>query len=401
MSELSNSIFIKSGLLDELNDDYYRVLRNDAALIADATLAADPDAGRGQAGVLRQIADAKIAAAEEVGEHSLAAEFRTNPDVASHVYDAIVQKPEAGEPLSPRWQIVDALNRAVGARVKEVGESIIALAVATGLRRAPGETEDYSRIDPEAAVWLDEGGANKTSVVRRSVTEKAMHALYGENLSNRVLYQLGGDRIIAPMVADPKTGEVKPNTEHSVVRGLAGEYMPERGALTEFDANLATALADGYEIRYEVNPWSMQTLPELLRDVVQLKPAVRKVIYLSHRDSSRPELRLVHPMSKGLQGGLAAIAELQDVTNKQFVIGTNGQYRSKDELQTRTFVEARKLTMLPAVALGDEEGDEHMFKGEILTTPARPASAYVAELAIYGRLSADYVSTLSQKESET
>ena len=330
-------------------------------------------------GVLKAIADVKIAV-----DPLLAATYGTEWHSPKFTYDIILEKPAAGEPLSERFVLVEKLTAATRGTVEEHAPAILKLADRLGMRRR-GETEDYSTIDSSRAVFIAEGGANKTSVVRRGVAEQAIKALYGDAAGQVTLYQLGGDRKVPAARADGSD-----NPEHKTVRALAGEFLPI-GTFTEFDANLATALADGYEIAFISDCNTQHDVPEQFQKVFALAPQIKRVVALTHKDGSRPSLVQVQPSGKGLEGGFDAINAIAPLEDKQLVIATNGQYRPKDTLQAHAWGRTRNVQMTTAVTLGDEPGDEYFYQGAPIATAARPAAAYVNEIALYGRQTAENV----------
>jgi hypothetical protein len=328
-------------------------------------------------GVLATVAGLKLANNPELAEQ-YKQQYGDGPYSPDAIYKAVLARPEKGKSLSPRWQLVEELNK-----VTEVGEwqaDILEAATVTGMRRKGGH-EDYSAIDPQKAIFIVEGGANKTSVVRRSVAEKALHALYGEDISDHRLYQLGSNRVIEPVRADGS-----PNPEHDIVRKLIGDALPKDEAVrkltgnfspddpfTEFQANLATALVDGYTIVSVSGP----------------RPGIGQAVTLEPADTNRPRLVQVQPAGVGLESGFDTIATLEVPLDRQFVIATNGQYRPKDMLQAAAWITKNNVPMTPAVAIGDETDDVSGFRQGDIVTPSRPPAAYVNELALYGRQTAE------------
>jgi hypothetical protein len=328
-------------------------------------------------GVLATVAGLKLANNPELAEQ-YKQQYGDEPYSPDAIYKAVLAKPEKGKSLNPRWQLVEELKK-----VTEAGEwqaDIRVAAMATGMCRKGGH-EDYSAIDPQKAVFVVEGGANKTSVVRRGVAEKALHVLYGEDISDHRVYQLGGNRVIEPVRADGS-----PNPEHDIVRKLIGDTLPKDEAVqklvgdfspddsfTEFQANLATALVDGYTVVSVAGP----------------RPEVGQTVTLAHADTKRPRLVQVQPTGVGLEGGFNAVAALEVPLDRQFVIATNGQYRPKDMLQAAAWVTKNDIPMTPAVAIGDETDEKFRFRQGDIVTPGRPPAAYINELALYGRQTAE------------
>lgn len=312
---------------------------------------------------------ATIAAIKLANDPLLAEQFGADAHTSQQVFDIILQRPQPGEPLSPRWELVQKLHQDTKNGVEAHASEILKAAVATGMRRE-GDQEDYTGISPNHAVYVIEGGANKTSVVRRGVMENALRAVYGEDSAAHTVFQFGGRRQIEPL---NKQG--KENPEYKVIKGLAGELLGT-GVFTEFEANVATARADGYSVVAQ-----------------QAEPAdgVDQTVTMAHPGGRRPTLIHVQPSESGLTGGFSAVKQLTPVDGRQFVIASNGQYRAKDTLQAVSWAHKNGIDMLPAVALGDESGDSWVFKGETFKTPQRQAAAYLNELAIYGRSIEDFL----------
>ncbi|HEY4963468.1 MAG TPA: hypothetical protein VIH90_02100 [Candidatus Saccharimonadales bacterium] len=311
-------------------------------------------------GFLRDVAASKVDAIPELA---------TVTDITEIVLPEPAPRPESGVVLEPRWALL--VGNEAAAAVKAVNlansDNILATAVNLGLRKLiDGQRlpEDVAKIDPERAIFVVEGGGNKTSVVRRGVAIKAMHELYGDDLSAVDLYQFGGGRAIDPVRTDQK-----PNAEHKTIRDLAGGFLPE-GTFTEFEANLATALADGYEIS-ESEDASDDGL-------------IAQKYTLLHANAGLPRLILIQPTGPRLEEALDGIKSLLD--NKQLVIATNGQYREKDLHQAEVWGESRGIDMLPVVSLGDEPGDSFQFAGGEIVVPDRAASVYINDLIVLWRL---------------
>lgn len=294
------------------------------------------------------------------------------------VAEIILPEPKGGEPLEPRWTLVDAAETKEPTKIVIAAnnEPIINTVKALELRKVvygKRQPEDMGKIEREKATFLGESGANKTSIVRRRVAIKAMRELYGDDLSSRTLHQLGGGRVISPtreITQSDGTKKTVSNTEHKTIRDLAGEFLPTTGSFTEFDANLATALAEGYEISMIYDP---------------IDALVVRKIELTNTDSVYPKLVLIQPAGKGgLEAGFDAMRPL--IEGRQLVITTNGQYRQKDIYQAGLWAEENGIEMLPPVALGDEPGDQFPFRDGEIVVPNRPEAAYINELIILWRL---------------
>ncbi len=292
------------------------------------------------------------------------------PD-AMIVYNTLVTPPKEGESAVPRYQLIQGANAAIKQVVETHGDDILAGAAAVGMRRTGNfaEREELSRLDLKNCMPLHviEGGANKTSIVRRGVMLDAGRAIdqiraqtdraAGKDMSHRMgypalAYQLGSDaRKIAPE-----------SPEHKVIRELTGDYFAEDQTITELEANIATAIAAGYPA------YEGFTLPAF---GYPKEPGV-----------------LFHLQSRGLVDGLGKISADFDDNKKpnQFVIATNGQYRPKSELMVAQWALENDVSIGYPVAIGDEPGDRFAYRSGEIVVPTRPAMAYLNELAIYGRL---------------
>lgn len=343
------------------------------AAIAEASLDYRP--GESQAGFLAEIARAKHYA--EFGEHM---PIEISFVSTERMLEKIVKRVDEGKVLPPRWRLLDETERTVGGVVNSHGPSVMMLVRQLRMQRR-GATEDYTAIDPEKAVFTAEGGANKTSPVRRGVAERAMRAVFGDDLREQMLYQFGSNRLITPHLLDRKTNEPildnetnlpKPNQEFTTIRALA-PTLPADEPFTEFQANVATALADGYYL-------------DGLPDYAIGQDTVFPTIILDHDDSSRPSLCLVQPEGRGLPGALEALVDIKSLIGRQIVVASNGQYRAKNEVVLRQFADKHpELGLMPGAAIGDEPGDVASYALGDIVTPTRPLSAYVNELPIYFR----------------
>lgn len=296
------------------------------------------------------------------------ADDATAREVAEIIVPEPAPQPQSGVVLEPRWTLVDEVEAARAVRTANAinSDRILSLAVCLGMRNLINEEripEDVAWIDPMQAFFVVEGGGNKTSVVRRGVAIVAMHQLFGDKLSNHDLYQIGSGRII------PSVRNDRPNPEHKIIRELAGEFLPE-AAFTEFDGNLATALADGYE----------------LVDIADVHDdeLVSRQLTLEHVDTEHPRLTLVKPTGPRLEEALDALRH--SVEGKQLVIATNGQYRPKDVYQAELWARDRGVDMMSVVTLGDEPGDAFAFKDGEIVVPNRPEAAYINDMVVLWRL---------------
>lgn len=309
-------------------------------------------------GLLRDIAAARV---EELPE-----------DATKHeVADIILPDPGASseEALEPRWTLVDRAeaNEAVRAVTLEHQDRIFGVANELGMRLVSGSgirlSETVDDIQPGRAMFVVEGGANKTSIVRRGVAQKVITAVYGHKSVGVRVYQFGSDRQIAP----ERNGA--PNKEHEVIRSLTDEFAPDE-PFTEFDANLATALEEGYDF-------------VSLDQTTDAEMAGRVQNHMLVKSQFSPWLHMVQPKGKGLEG---ALDTLPITSHGQIVVATNGQYRPKARLQTALWAKRRKLDNVSILAAGDEPGDVFPYSRGDVTVPDRPASAYVNEMVVLWRL---------------
>ncbi len=289
---------------------------------------------------------------------------------AEEVFDIVVPPKTPGS-LPTRWELHD--NAAVQAKEAAAQRADDIMTAAHQLRLRRQGAPDYSAVQPGEAVVVAPDGARATSVVRRSVAAQAIAAA---GIKDRTLYQLGSNRQIDPTRRDGST-----NPEHQALRGMAGDYLP-KGSFTAFDANLATALQEGYDISW-ITP--------------SPTPRAERVVELAHPDDAKhPPVVQVLPEEAGLTGGLTAIESLEAVQSRslqgrQLVIAHNGQYVPMAELQAQEWSEANQMNMLPPVAFGDEPGDRTAFGEETITTAQRAPLIYVHEMALLGRRAADYL----------
>jgi hypothetical protein len=284
------------------------------------------------------------------------------------VADIIMPPKVPDQPTLERFRLVENAPAAVKAAAAERETAVLELTSTLGMREATSlSPERLARVDLEKAVWVVEGGANRTSIVRRQLALDAVAALYGEQASEQTVYQFGSARAI------PQEKNGKPNPEYTVARQVAETYLPAGDTLTEFDLNVATARQAGYELSAAVAGADLA--------------GAERVIYAHKPDA--PALVLVQP--KKVQGGLKdafhALHARGALEGKQLVIATNGQYRPKDELQAAQWAQTQEVPMLPPVALGDEPGYAVAWGDSTLTTAQRGAVAYLNEMVILHRLS--------------
>ncbi len=276
----------------------------------------------------------------------------------------------SGVVLEARWTFVENAQAADGVKAANAANSdrIFETAIALGMRRIKdGERlpEDTGLIDPAKAVYVVEGGGNKTSVVRRGVAIKAMKEVYGDDISGNTLYQFGSGRAIPPTRKDTSA-----NPEHKTIRELAGEFLPE-DTFTEFDANAATALAEGDFVDEDV-------------DVSDNELNAKQLVMKHATDPTLPRLVLVQPSGPRLEEALNIFGK--ELEGRQIVLATNGQYRAKGQSQVDLWAADRGVKMMPTVTLGDEPGDSFDFKDGQIVVPNRPESAYVNDFIVLRRL---------------
>lgn len=265
-------------------------------------------------------------------------------------------KPASGEPKT-RWQLLQDAKKEVVAAAEGKERELIELAQALDMRREESLSDvDIARIDKERAIWLIEGGANRTSIVRRSLAISAMQQLYGDDLTDYSIYQFGSE---AQKVPVERNG--KPNPAYEIAQEIAGDYLREGDELNEFGLNLATALQSGWTI--ESHDGNTVIL----------------------RQDGMPDL----VMSKvtTLRDGFDTIqADVGNLTDRQFVIATNGQYRPKDELMALNWAKQRGISLLPTVVLGDEPGFTIEHRGKAIATAGRKPLVYLNEIVALQRL---------------
>lgn len=285
---------------------------------------------------------------------------------AGEVGDVIMPPKRPGEDYQARWQLVEGAPKVIREEADRRREEIFALAANLGMRQETSLSDDrLKRIDPAKAIWLVEGGANRTSVVRRALAISAMRHFYKEDdLFYRPLFQFGGDRPIPQLRQDGNQ-----NREYGVAREIASDYLPGADSLTEFDLNVASALQAGYT--------------EVTSTIVR---AEAKRETLLHRADS-PMLVLVQPEKEegGLKDAFRHIGKRTYLAGRQFVIATNGQYVPKDELQAEQAAHKLGVTMLPPVALGDEPGFEVEHNGTTIVTAERKPVVYINEFVVLWR----------------
>jgi len=212
-------------------------------------------------------------------------------------------------------------------------ELIFSLADEFGLR-LPVDHELPTVDNPLIAT---EGGANRTSVVRRGLAE----TLLGEQ--GGTMYQFGSpNRIIAPTRKDKDGNEIE-NAEYKVISSedICGDLDGQ--SVSEFDVNVASAVSAGYEITGEQND--------------------------THVTLQKGNITLVVLKAASLKEGIAQLAEAGILGGRNVVVSTNGQYRTKDIIQTEAVLAELGVEVESVQAIGDETGK-------------RDAKIYIAELAV-------------------
>lgn len=301
--------------------------------------------------------------ANEIARQVVAVESVLSP---SDICD-VLMPPKRPEDYIPRWALIEGASDTIKQLVAGKAEQVIQLAESLGMIK--GE-EDLHRIDPEKAIWMVEGGANRTSVVRREVAIQNMAIVFGsENLENKTIYQFGSDRKIPETRAD---GSLNP--EYAIAKEIGGSNI-DGAELTEFGLNLASALQSGYEIVEETG--------------------TERVVHLTK--SGAPRLVLIQPPKKegGLRDSFSALYDMELIhEGTQFVIATNGQYRPKDEIMATKWAEkyGAGLNLQAPVAIGDEPGFAvtqsvvEQVGGEKIITAARVPMAYLNEVVVLQRI---------------
>lgn len=327
-----------------------------------------------------------------INEIAQAALTERDESLEAHVVPDVLM-PRKDVDKDTRFTLNENAKPAVKAAAEAHADKIFELAENLGMRRENSLAEaQLARINPDAAVFVAEDGANRTGAVRPHVLERAMTRIYGlSSVAQRVMYQIGSTRPIPREILDKKASQAagkivyKANPELKIAKEMAPKYLSEDDKLTSFDLSVAYARQDGFTVTFDSS--------KTTRDI-QLPDEVTRIVQLYK--FGRPIRILVQPseknegMNKGLMSGLEAVAAVVGVRNGeepfQFVIGTNGQYIPKDELQADMWAEAHEVTnMLPPVALGDEPGFVTPHNGKEIVTADRAPMTYVTEAAVLER----------------
>jgi hypothetical protein len=182
-----------------------------------------------------------------------------------------------------------------------------------------------------------ESGANKTSVVRRGLGEEML----GED--GGTMYQFGSERVIAPTRVDKSGNEVE-NAEYKVVSSedVCGDL--EGRQVTEYEVNVLSALNNGYTV---------------------IDDSHDSHIILGKDGTTR----LVIVRAASFKDGLSKLVVTGVLEDRNIVVATNGQYRTKDIIDTEAVVAESGVKVESITAIGDETGK-------------RDAKIYSAELAV-------------------
>lgn len=300
----------------------------------------------------RQAGNAVLAQSPEAADLEISGIIESASDVSD-----ILMPPKSMVP--ERWRLLQSAKKEVVGAAADHQDALLDLAKALEMRRETSLSDaDFSRIDPERAVWVIEGGVNRTSVVRRTLAIMAMVEVYGDEAESQTIYQFGSTNEKRHI---PKQRGDKPNPEYIVAEEIAGDHLPEDDTLNEFGLNMATALQSGYSLQEDGEG----------------------VVTLSKDGSPR----LVMVAVNGMKDGFDAVHEMTGgLADRQLVIVTNGQYRPKDELQARVWAQQNGVDTLPAVVLGDEAGFSVEHRGKTITTGDRDPLVYLNEMVTLQRL---------------
>jgi hypothetical protein len=279
------------------------------------------------------------------------------------VADAVFPPRNPTDEYKARWELLGLVPDAVRTNVQAAEANIFDHATRLGMRKNESiSEEDLRKIILGNATWIVEGGANRTSVVRRALAVDTLKELYGEAASDQVIFQFGSDRKISPLRKDDSV-----NPEYKAAREIAGDFLPE-GELTEHGLNVASALRSGYTVVGE------QEIPGG---------------YAVHvKKEGAPGLVLVQPkkIKRGLTDAFSALNNIGFMEGRQPVIFTNGHYRPKDVVQATLWADDNDVDIFPAVAIGDEQGYSCEHNGKMIVTGERKAAAYANEMVVLERL---------------
>ncbi len=309
----------------------------------------------------------------EIAAAALVEKYALSPQEAAEV---ILPPRQPMEPYQARWEFERNASERIVRATEARAESVLSLAVRLGMIKNRMQIQaDTDKIDETKALFVVEGGANKTSVVRRELAVDAMRLIYGdEDVADQILYQFGSGKYrVDPL----KNGQ--PNPEFDKAQQIAQHHLLGVDGWTQFQVSLASAKQSGYETLTTMELWSDDPIPE-----------IEDLVYMTRNNS--PTLGLIQPNdhNHGLLDGLSALANLvhaNQLDGAQLVVATNGQYRPKDELQVMQWARQKAIRMsAPTVVLGDEPGDSFYHAGQEITSDVRPPLVYVNEMVLLQRL---------------
>lgn len=290
---------------------------------------------------------------------------------------------EAGDVLlpnrdatTPRWRLLEGAPQQRVALYEANRDQIFRTAREVGILQDESLPDGALEcINLSNAVWIVEGGANKTHLVRPELAFRAMEKLGIDE--RRAVFEINGSRAIPRTRADSTE-----NPEYKISMGLAPDYLKDGDALTEFGVKRAVALQQGYEVVSDV------TTEDFAR-VLRLK-------------NEHNERVIIQPMLKneqGVEAGLTVVDALlrheggQSLEGRQIVGATNGQYRTKLALQVRHWAKKHATGIDGVVVLGDEAGFTLGHLGQEHTTLVRSAALYANEIVIIERASRKLAAT--------
>jgi len=304
------------------------------------------------------------------------AEPPETPLTPTEVFDLILPSHGAGGPA--RYELLERADARIAAAAADHAAtspySFNLRLTTLGMRRVLHEEEYHPSNYAMDSIFVVPGGANRTSIVRRHVATQAMRAI---NV-NGPMYQFGSNKVVPPVRTDGSA-----NPEHNLLRSLAPDFLPE-DAFTQFDANLATAQQQGYEIMADTK--NADQLP-----ATSPTPIFRRAIILHHPDAEAfPDLSLIEPFEPTFEGGLDAVRSFEEfldrpLAGRRILVATNGQYRPVAELQALEWADAAGVEMRLPHAFGDEPGDTMPYQGRTFTTAERSPLTYFQEMAALGR----------------
>lgn len=261
---------------------------------------------------------------------------------------------------TPRWELIEQEQRDCTDSQRHL---VFELADRFSLRLSENSiTDDELSLADVSGIditLIAEGGANKTSIVRRGLL---LDLCERKVLSSNRIYQMGGGRTISKTREDGSD-----NPEYKVAREISGDYFPkdeqdkDKESITEFDLNVASALNQGWEV-HQHSRHSVDQVPEYFeQDVI-----------LSRPDFDKPSIWALQPKEGTLKNGVASLIKsgidpLSDNNRQHLIVATNGQYRPKSEIQVAIACLATGFEPKKIIAIGDETGqrDEKVYAREI------------------------------------